>query len=100
MAKNGGFTTGENARARFSKWIRDVKKVPCMDCGKTLPPECMDFDHRPGTDKKFGVAEMGGRRMSVVLEEIAKCDIVCANCHRIRTFARRRDGYETQDEDA
>ena len=78
-------------RARKLEWIRDVKSQPCMDCGGTFPPECMDFDHRPGEVKSFHVSDKG-RAFSParVLAEIAKCDLVCANCHRIRTEKRRR----------
>lgn len=50
----------------------------------------MDYDHREGTDKKFNVAH-ASKAGSVVrlLEEIAKCDIVCSNCHRERTHQRK-----------
>ena len=64
---------------------------PCMDCGNTFPPECMDFDHRPGTQKISSISKLGKRTSWKKIEaEIAKCDIVCANCHRIRTKARWR----------
>lgn len=58
-----------------------------MDCGNRFPPECMDFDHRPGEIKLFGISAsvQGWQKM---LDEIVKCDLVCANCHRIRTKAR------------
>lgn len=61
-----------------------------MDCRGTFPPECMDFDHRPGEVKLFNVGvykRISSQKLEV---EIAKCDIVCSNCHRIRTTARRR----------
>ena|ERR1035437_3605597 len=64
-----------------------LKAAPCMDCGMVFPPECMDFDHVRG-EKLFNVGEFRFT-MSVLLEEIAKCELVCANCHRIRTAARR-----------
>jgi hypothetical protein len=70
-------------------WLRDLRRVPCLDCGGTFPPHVMDFDHRDPKQKLFNVT--GSRAMLMVrskLEaEIAKCDIVCANCHRIRTYA-------------
>ena len=69
-------------------WLRDLRRVPCMDCEKPFEPHVMDFDHRDCSTKRFNVA---GRRFlrsrATLLEEVAKCDIVCANCHRIRTFA-------------
>lgn len=75
-------------RQRASRdWLRDLRRVPCMDCGKTFEPHVMDFDHRDRSTKLFNVA---GRRFLrprvTVAEEVAKCDIVCANCHRMRTF--------------
>lgn len=67
--------------------LRDLRRVPCADCGLRYKPHQMDFDHRdPGT-KSFNL--MAGRAMLMptwkVLAEVAKCDIVCVNCHRIRT---------------
>lgn len=66
------------------------KQGPCMDCGGTFPPEAMDFDHT-SDDKIDGVSEMikQGRPLAVIEAEIEKCDLVCANCHRIRTHTRR-----------
>jgi len=50
----------------------------------------MDFDHRDGTTKVQGVTRMVSRAgTDRILAEAAKCDIVCANCHRLRTFNRR-----------
>jgi hypothetical protein len=51
----------------------------------------MDFDHRPGEIKKLCINQMLASRSSKedLLKEIEKCDIVCSNCHRIRTHERR-----------
>jgi hypothetical protein len=47
----------------------------------------MDFDHRDPSTKGFTVSRMVGRAtIEAILAEIAKCDIVCANCHRERTM--------------
>lgn len=68
----------------------NLKRAPCQDCGATYPPECMDFDHRPGTEKLFAVSAGAKRfRWSVIEAEVRKCDVVCSNCHRIRTRTRR-----------
>jgi len=46
----------------------------------------MHWDHRPGTDKLGDVSNLLGRLCKQrVLDEIAKCDLVCANCHAVRT---------------
>lgn len=65
--------------------IRAAKDVPCADCGKQYPPYCMDLDHVRG-EKKFTVSKAVGlgRSLAEIEEEIAKCDIRCAICHRIR----------------
>jgi len=61
----------------------------CIDCGYREHSEALDFDHVRGI-KLFEFASAGTRKPSSILEEIAKCEVVCANCHRIRTFNRRR----------
>jgi hypothetical protein len=48
----------------------------------------MDFDHLPGTKKLGLVARNGGIRWTEA--EAKKCDVVCANCHRLRTAERRK----------
>jgi len=51
----------------------------------------MDFDHRPGSKKVNAIACMAGRvSWDQTLAEIEKCDLVCSNCHRIRTKQRRQ----------
>lgn len=67
-----------------------AKSKPCMDCGGTFPPECMDFDHRNKEEKEFTIAHKRSYSKARILAEIAKCDVVCANCHRIRSHGLRR----------
>lgn len=77
----------EKAKAAYNA----LKDVPCMDCGGRFPPECMDFDHVRG-EKKFTIGPyVLCADQEWFLEEVLKCDIVCANCHRIRTKNRMRD---------
>ncbi len=75
-------------RARNYALVLAAKAGPCLDCGGTFHPVVMDLDHRPGEVKVFDPSKSGGRRAEVVAREVAKCDPVCANCHRIRTFTR------------
>ena len=50
----------------------------------------MEFDHRDPAEKSQGVTRMVGRAsLKRIMAEVAKCDVVCANCHRMRTFVRR-----------
>ena len=67
-----------------------LRDVPCTDCGRRFPPYGMDFDHRDPTAKQYTVSRMIGRAGTArILDEVSKCDIVCANCHRARTYDRR-----------
>lgn len=67
--------------------VATLKTAPCSDCGITYQPCVMDFDHRPGERKArrgiVGLITSGS--VETLIAEIAKCDLVCANCHRIRT---------------
>jgi len=57
----------------------------CCDC-KIKDYRVFEFDHREGTQKKDNIANLMYRyNWQIVLEEINKCDIRCANCHRIKT---------------
>ena len=60
----------------------------CVDCGYNRYPEALDFDHMPGEVKVKAVTLMWGHSWEKVLAEIAKCEIVCSNCHRHRTKLR------------
>lgn len=69
--------------------IKIKESSPCMDCNESHPSYIMDFDHVRGV--KLGlVSEMvsNGVPWRHIEAEIAKCDLVCSNCHRYRTFAR------------
>jgi hypothetical protein len=69
--------------------ISKLKDHPCSDCGGRFPSVCMDFDHRDPSEKKQNVGSMATTyNLQTILDEIAKCDLVCANCHRIRTFLK------------
>lgn len=73
-------------REQVRQYVNLIKTAPCSDCNNTFPPYVMDFDHRDPSKKKENVASMTTNySLTMVKEEIAKCDLVCANCHRIRT---------------
>ena len=80
----------EKNRARRN-YMYALKARPCMDCGGKFPPECMDFDHRPESSKEFTIGVSMHRNWERMMKETQKCDIVCANCHRIRTLKRKRE---------
>lgn len=68
------------------EFVKKAKNYPCADCGIAYPYYVMDFDHLE--DKSFGIGRGRQKGMQQVLKEIAKCDVVCANCHRERTHVR------------
>lgn len=72
---------------RNGELIRKAKNVPCADCGKRYPFYVMDFDHVRGSKRKK-LSKMRSFGPDTVLAEIAKCDAVCANCHREREYTR------------
>ena len=67
-----------------------LKSAPCLDCKECFPPVCMDFDHRDPSTKVRSISLMLGAPWEKILSEVAKCDLICANCHRIRTKRRRQ----------
>lgn len=77
----------EWVRAR-QEWFKSLKTGPCVDCGRSFESCCMDFDHVRG-EKVTGVGQMLTLSEDRIMAEIAKCDLVCACCHRIRTHGGR-----------
>lgn len=68
--------------------LRQIKNVPCADCGVEYPYYVMQLDHVRGKKIK-NVSLMLTASLENFLIEVAKCDIVCANCHAGRTHQRR-----------
>ena len=71
------------------RYVDALKAGPCVDCGGLFPPVAMDFDHVRG-EKRATVTRLVRDRAgrATIDAEVAKCELVCANCHRIRTAAR------------
>ena len=61
--------------------LKYLEEHPCIDCGETNPV-VLDFDHRENKDRT--IASLMGYSLSRLKKEINKCDVRCANCHRIR----------------
>ncbi len=97
------FAKADAHEDRRRRLIRDAKSVPCADCGRLYPYYVMDFDHRPGEYKLFAVSAAVTsvrRSLEALRAEIAKCDVVCANCHRERTHQRRKCVRQEQGDSA
>jgi hypothetical protein len=83
-------TTESRLRRSQTELVRQLRDVPCADCLQRFPFFAMDFDHRNPLDKAFEVTRMLGRvDTEKLLAEVSMCDIVCANCHRKRTYEQR-----------
>lgn len=73
------------------KFLEEIKNQPCLDCKKKYPVWVMDFDHRNACEKIDSVSKLAFRKITSIQkikDEIEKCDLVCANCHRQRTYDR------------
>ena len=79
---------GNKAHRKYKQkcidYIRQQKDKPCTDCGIKYPYYVMQFDHL--RDKKHAISQMYSRvGLPAIKKEIAKCEVVCANCHAERT---------------
>lgn len=98
-------TPREQAFRELVEILHDAKASPCTDCGQAYPIHVMQLDHRPGIGKAFNVSSVlwgkadpgrdaaiaeHGSAKDALIAEIAKCDLVCANCHAERTFSRHK----------
>lgn len=83
-------------KQRVAEFIEIYKKGrSCVDCGISgeKHPYVLDFDHLEGNGtKKFNIGSWSHTVLSIkaIEEEIRKCELVCANCHRIRTFSKMK----------
>jgi hypothetical protein len=73
-------------RAKMRAIVDDIKRKPCKDCGRRFHPVAMDFDHVRGK-KIASISAMcrSGWSEKVIRKELAKCEVRCAVCHRLRT---------------
>jgi hypothetical protein len=77
----------------YIKLVEYLKGKACVDCQENNPM-VLDFDHLPKYEKSFSIGRAitgSTRSWDSILLEIGKCEIVCANCHRIRTSTRSND---------
>lgn len=84
----------QNTRKRLQLLVESHKNKPCADCNGLFSPWQMDFDHRDSTTKIDDISALcliKRASVKIILEEIQKCDLVCANCHRDRTHRRYKD---------
>ena len=80
--------TSKIVRARIRAYITAyLKDNPCVDCGEA-DPVILEFDHVRDKDFNISDAARKGVSMKKLKDEIAKCEVRCANCHRKKTYQR------------
>ena len=77
---------------RHHRLVRELREYQlakgCIDCGYKAHHAALEFDHRPDEVKLFNVSARTAGNPERTWAEVAKCDVVCANCHQIRTWQR------------
>jgi len=71
-------------RSSFKEWFADYKlTLKCEECGENHPAT-LDFHHENPNEKEYGISQMVHLTCSKnkIIEEISKCKVLCANCHR------------------
>lgn len=93
LVKRRAVISKQKQRKINGVFLRELKeKTPCADCKLFYPACVMDFDHIRGM-KKANVGKASYTytwSIDKLKEEIAKCELVCSNCHRIRTHITRK----------
>ena len=77
--------------ANRQRLVAYFREHPCVDCGET-DIRVLEFDHRPHCVKVENIARLlaDGCAWATIAAEIKKCDVRCANCHRIKTIERSK----------
>jgi hypothetical protein len=80
-------------RKALSHLVTTIKEsTPCADCGLNFPGYVMDFDHIKGSKVANISVLVNQCARQKLIKEIEKCEVVCSNCHRIRTHNRKSSG--------
>jgi len=84
-------SSGGARRLRLKELNRRLKTTtPCADCGGLFHPVAMQWDHLPGLEKGAEISNLVKAGMTTRFhEELEKCELVCANCHAVRSYERR-----------
>jgi hypothetical protein len=86
-------------RAKRIRWLNWIKlKFGCAICHYREHPAALDFDHIDPATKQFPITQSPTRNLHSIFAEIRKCRILCANCHRVETEAKRgRESFHSDD---
>ena len=84
--KQSRYETNKRLKDKRNALLAEIKvSRGCADCGYNFAPEALHFDHRDPSEKEFTIGNSKTRSLELVLAEIAKCDVRCANCHAVRS---------------
>jgi len=79
-----------NREKNLALFHRYKEEKGCSDCGEKYPHFILDFDHKPEFEKLGNIYYvLTHHGVEKAWEEIAKCDVVCSNCHKLRTYTRK-----------
>lgn len=87
--------TRKRWKMKTKDFIQKLKAAPCFDCKIEYPYYVMQFDHLDGHRKLLKISSMFRAGKQAILDEIQKCELVCANCHAERTHQRWLQTKET-----
>jgi hypothetical protein len=78
-------------RVRIRAFLNSLKDFPCVDCGRKYPAPVMEFHHRHRKAKDINLSWVAtaGWGETRIRTEVSKCDLLCANCHRLREYGLR-----------
>ncbi len=78
------------------KYIDQIKlESGCVFCGYNEHPAALDFDHIDPLIKISNISNLLLGSLNSLQAEIAKCQVLCSNCHRIKTYEERQENTET-----
>ncbi len=80
--------------ARHRKFLDSLKSDPCLDCGESFHPAVMNFHHIG--EKTIEVAKLVNHSPDVIRAEVAKCVLLCSNCHIMRHVIEREESKVIQ----
>lgn len=85
------YQSQKKRRAELKKELIAERGGRCVDCGYSRSTNALEFHHREPASKHFAISSSSAS-IARLWSEAAKCDLVCANCHRARHAAARNAG--------
>jgi len=81
----------KDRRSKMKKFVFEIKKnLKCERCSYNKHPAALQFHHRDPNQKEMSIKDLTNRMSKErILEEIKKCEVLCANCHQILHFEEK-----------